>query len=90
MQITTPVLITKHCDSEIVALKEQVESQNIEIQNWNHQSLKKENIDKHIPSHENSNTQFSNNTFQGSQPQIIEKTPSSPTANKPPSVLKKY
>ena len=32
MQLTTPLLTTKHCDSEIVALKEQLESQNIEIQ----------------------------------------------------------
>ena len=32
MQITAPLLITKYCDSEIVALKEQVERQNIEIQ----------------------------------------------------------
>ena len=32
MQLTTPLLITKLCDSEIVALKEQVERHNIEIQ----------------------------------------------------------
>ena len=32
MQLTTPLLTTKHCDSKIIALKEQVESQNIEIQ----------------------------------------------------------
>ena len=32
MQLTTPLLTTKHCDSEIVALKEQTKRQNIEIQ----------------------------------------------------------
>ena len=32
MQLTTPLLTTKHCDSEIIALKEQTERQNIEIQ----------------------------------------------------------
>ena len=32
MQLTTTLLITKHCDSEIIALKEQAEWQNIEIQ----------------------------------------------------------
>ena len=32
MQLTTPLLTTKHCDSEIVALKEQMKCQNIEIQ----------------------------------------------------------
>ena len=31
MQLTTPLLITKLCDSKIGALKEQVERQNIEI-----------------------------------------------------------
>ena len=30
--ITTPLLTTNHCDSEIIALKEQTERQNIEIQ----------------------------------------------------------
>ena len=32
VQLTTPLLITKHCDSETIALKEQTERQNIEIQ----------------------------------------------------------
>ena len=32
MQLTTPLLITEHCDCEIIALKEQTERQNIEIQ----------------------------------------------------------
>ena len=32
MQLTTPLLITKQCDFEIIALKEQTEKQNIEIQ----------------------------------------------------------
>ena len=32
MQLTTPSLTIKHCDSEIIALKEQTERQNIEIQ----------------------------------------------------------
>ena len=32
VQLTTPLLTTKHCDSEIVALKEQTKRQNIEIQ----------------------------------------------------------
>ena len=32
MQLTTTLLITKHCDSEIIALKEQAERHNIEIQ----------------------------------------------------------
>ena len=32
MQVTTPLLTTKHCDFEIIALKEQTERQNIEIQ----------------------------------------------------------
>ena len=34
---------------------------------------------------ENANIQSSNNTFQGHPPQILENTPSSPTANEPPS-----
>ena len=32
MQLTTPLLTTKNCDSEIIALKEQTETHNIEIQ----------------------------------------------------------
>ena len=32
MQLTTPLLTTKHCDCEIIALKEQTERQNIEMQ----------------------------------------------------------
>ena len=32
MQLTAPLITTKHCDSEIIALKEQTERQNIEIQ----------------------------------------------------------
>ena len=32
MQLTTSLLTTKYCDSEIIALKEQTERQNIEIQ----------------------------------------------------------
>ena len=32
IQFTTPLLTTKHCDSERIALKEQTERQNIEIQ----------------------------------------------------------
>ena len=32
MQLTTPLLTTKHCDSEIIALKEQTQRQNIEIE----------------------------------------------------------
>ena len=31
-QLTTPLLTTKHCDSEIIALKEHTERQNIKIQ----------------------------------------------------------
>ena len=32
MQLTTPLLTTKHCDAEMIALKEQTERQNIEMQ----------------------------------------------------------
>ena len=32
VQLTTPLLTTKHCVSEIIALKEQTERQNIKIQ----------------------------------------------------------
>ena len=177
VQLTTPLLTTKHCDSEIIALKEQTERQNIEIQalkaffkeqvyilkklleelanpvnnnesliselndqlkylkedNKNKTEIIKvltENIDKHLLSHEefvtisnrkkrnssetrndslrspnrfqilasantdncdklianeNVNIQSSNNTFEGHPPQILENTPSSTTANEPPS-----
>ena len=32
MQLTAPLLTTKHCDSEIIALTEQAERQNVDIQ----------------------------------------------------------
>ena len=34
---------------------------------------------------ENTNTQSSNNTFQGHPTQVLENTPSSPAVNEPPS-----
>ena len=43
-----------------------------------------DNCDKLI-ANENVNIQSSNNTFQGHPPQILENTPSSTTANEPPS-----
>ena len=47
-------------------------------------SANTDNCDKLI-ANENVNIQSSNNTFQGHPPQILENTPSSTTANEPPS-----
>ena len=51
------------------------------------QILASTNIDKcdKLIANENANIQSLNNTFQGHPPQILETTPSSPTANEPPS-----